>query len=174
MPIVELGHTGVWVNDYAVMKDFYTRMMGLTITDEDEEKQMCFFSSRPDVEHHEFVIAAGRTAPEGQKHIQQISWRVDTLEELVDFHNRFKEEGVKVQQEVTHGNAYGIYFWDPEGNRVEVYVRIPEDVRQPFRKSLNFDQPVDDIVAEANRLLAEGGTTYEGAIGGAAKEEVAQ
>lgn len=168
MPIVELGHAGVWVDDYALMKSFYTEMMGLTVTDEDTEKGICFFSARPETEHHEFVVASGRTAPRDLKLIQQISWRVDSLETLVDFHQRFKAAGVDVQQEVTHGNAYGIYFWDPEGNRVEVYVRIPKDVRQPFRKDLNFDQPVDDIVAEADRLLEDDGPAYQGVIGGAA------
>lgn len=171
MPIVELGHTGLWVEDYDTMKDFYTQMMGLTVTDEDVEKKMCFFSARPDTEHHELVIAQGRTVPDGGKLIQQISWRVDSVETLLDFHNRFKAAGVKVQQEVTHGNAYGIYFWDPEGNRVEVYYRIPKDVRQPFRRSLNLDQSVEEVVAEADRLLAEGGPAYEGVVGGAAAQE---
>lgn len=174
MPIVELGHTGVWVDDYDLMKDFYSRMMGLTITDEDAEKRMCFLSARPDTEHHEFVIAQGRTAPRDLKLIQQISWRVDSVETLLDFHRRFKEAGVEVQQEVTHGNAYGIYFWDPEGNRVEVYVRIPVDVRQPFRKSLNLEQSAEDVVAEADRLLAEGGPSYEGVVGGSSPQEVSR
>ena len=70
-------------------------------------------------------------------------------------------EGVPVQQEVTHGNAYGIYFFDPEGNRGEVYLRIPRDVRQPFRKSLNLEQSVEEVNAEAERLLAEDGPRYQ-------------
>ena len=66
-----------------------------------------------------------------------------------------------VQQEVTHGNAYGIYFFDPEGNRGEVYVRIDKDVRQPFRKSLNLEQSVEEVNAEAGRLLGDGGPAYQ-------------
>jgi hypothetical protein len=70
-------------------------------------------------------------------------------------------EGVPVQQEVTHGNAYGIYFFDPEGNRGEVYLRIDRDVRQPFRKSLNLEQSVEAVNAEAERLLSDGGPAYQ-------------
>jgi catechol-2,3-dioxygenase len=66
-----------------------------------------------------------------------------------------------VQQEVTHGNAFGIYFFDPEGNRNEVYLRIDRDVRQPFRKSIDFSQPPEQIYAEAERLLAEDGPAYQ-------------
>jgi len=77
------------------------------------------------------------------------------------YHHRFKAEGVPVQQEVTHGNAYGIYFFDPEGNRGEVYLRIPRDVRQPFRKTLNLEQPAAEVNAEAERLLAADGPRYQ-------------
>lgn len=99
-----------------------------------------FFSARPDEEHHEFVLQRGRTAPPGAKLSHQVSWRIDSLETILAFHKRFKDEGVKVQQEVTHGNAIGIYFLDLEGNRNEVYLRLEDDVRQPFRKTLNLDQ----------------------------------
>jgi len=167
MPIEELGHVGFWVDDLELMRRFYTEMMGLTITDEDVEKGMVFLSARPETEHHELVLAQGRKAPDDVKLVQQVSFRIDSVESLIDFHRRFKEAGVRVQQEVTHGNAYGIYFWDPEGNRIEVYVRVPVDVRQPFRKDLNLDQPADAVLAEAERLLAEGGPSYQGVVGGA-------
>jgi catechol-2,3-dioxygenase len=153
--IVELGHTGVWVTDLRLMEDFYTRLLGLKVTDRDDELGIVFLSSRPEIEHHEFVLQRGRTAAPGALLPHQISWRIDTVETLVDFHRRFRDEGVQVQQEVTHGNALGIYFFDPEGNRNEVYLRVEKDVRQPFRKSLDLDQPVEDILAEADRLLAD-------------------
>ncbi|MET8767242.1 VOC family protein [Streptomyces sp. NPDC004658] len=161
MAIVELGHTGLWVNDLDRMRDFYTRVLGLTVTDEDAERGIVFLSSRPGEEHHEFVIQRGRTAESGARLTHQISWRIDSLETLVAFHERFRSEGIPVQQEVTHGNAYGIYFFDPEGNRNEVYVRVDRDVRQPFRKTLNLDQPLAQIEAEAERLLHDGGPAYQ-------------
>lgn len=161
MAIAELGHTGLWVFDLPLMKDFYERVIGLTVTDEDADHGIVFFSSRPEEEHHEFVIQTGRTAERGAKQQHQISWRVETLDDVIAYHRRFREEGVEVQQEVTHGNAFGIYFFDPEGNRNEVYLRIDRDVRQPFRKTLNLDQPAEDILAEAERLLDDGGPAYQ-------------
>jgi catechol-2,3-dioxygenase len=161
MPIAELGHTGLWVADLDRMRDFYERVLGLTVTDADDEQGIVFLSSRPETEHHEFVLQRGRTAPAGAMLSHQVSWRVDSVETLQMYHHRFQAEGVPVQQEVTHGNAYGIYFFDPEGNRGEVYVRIPRDVRQPFRKSLNLEQTVEEVNAEAERLLAEDGPRYQ-------------
>jgi catechol 2,3-dioxygenase-like lactoylglutathione lyase family enzyme len=173
MPITGLGHTGLWVTDLGKMRDFYERVIGLTVTDEDEEQGIVFLSSRPRVEHHEFVLQRGRTAPPGSLLPHQVSWRVDSVETLQMYHHRFKAEGVPVQQEVTHGNAFGIYFFDPEGNRGEVYLRIPRDVRQPFRKTLNLEQPVAEVNAEAERLLAADGPRYQPvAWAGAAKRDL--
>jgi catechol 2,3-dioxygenase-like lactoylglutathione lyase family enzyme len=161
MAIAELGHTGLWVYDLAKMRDFYERVLGLTVTDEDEGQGIVFFSSRPRVEHHEFVIQVGRTAAIGDKQGHQISWRVESLADVIDYHHRFEREGVKVQQEVTHGNAFGIYFFDPEGNRNEVYLRLDRDVRQPFRKSIDFGRSPEEIYAEAERLLTDGSAAYQ-------------
>jgi catechol-2,3-dioxygenase len=83
------------------------------------------------------------------------------LDDIIAFHHRYREEGVEVQQEVTHGNAFGIYFFKPEGNRNEVYLRIERHVRQPFRKTLNLDQSPEEIYAEAERLLIERGPAYK-------------
>ena len=161
MGIAGLGHTGLWVHDLAAMRDFYTRILGLQVTDEDQELGIVFLSSRPLVEHHELVLQKGRTAEHGTRLTHQISWRVDSLEAVIEFHGRFRTEGIQVQQEITHGNAIGIYFFDPEGNRNEVYLRIDRDVRQPFRKSLNLDQSAADILAEAERLLSDGTPAYQ-------------
>lgn len=160
MAIAELGHTGLWVWDLPRMRDFYERTLGLTVTDEDDDLGIVFLSSRPREEHHEFVLQRGRTAEPGARQQHQISWRVESLDDLLAFHHRFRAAGVEVEQEITHGNAFGIYFFDPEGNRNEVYLRIDRNVRQPFRKPLNLDQSPGEIHAEAERLLAEGGPAY--------------
>ena len=156
MPKIQrLGHTGVWVNDLEKMRDFYSRVLELPITDEDPEIGMVFLSTRPEEEHHEFMIARGRKGPPDAMVVNQISWRLDSLEDLLAFHERFKREGVTIQQTVTHGNAIAIYFFDPEGNRNEVYWNTGQDVPQPFRKTINLDQPAEAVLAESRRLVAD-------------------
>lgn len=161
MPITGLGHTGLWVNDLARMREFYERVLGLQVTDEDDDLGIVFFSAQPELEHHEFVLQRGRTAEAGAKLTHQISWRVDSLETIVEFHRRFRDEEIPVQQEVTHGNAIGIYFFDPEGNRNEVYLKLDREVPQPFRKTLDLDQPLDKILADVEELLITGGPAYQ-------------
>lgn len=159
--ITGLGHTGLWVDDLDAMRTFYEDVLGLVVTDEDADLGIVFLSAQPELEHHELVLQRGRTAPPGAKLVHQISWRVDKLESIIEFHHRFATAGIRVQQEVTHGNAIAIYFFDPEGNRNEVYVRVERDVRQPFRKTLNLDQPLDEVLREAAGLVDDGGPAYQ-------------
>lgn len=154
--IAELGHVGLHVHDLTVQRDFYSRVLGLTVTDEDEARGIVFLSSRPEHEHHELVLARGRDVQSGGKVLQQMSWRVPDAESLREFHRRFIEEGVEIEQVVTHGNAIGIYFFDPEGNRIEVYVQTGVAVPQPFKKDIEVQ--VDDLLAESSRLVAESTT----------------
>lgn len=161
MAIIGLGHTGLWVNDIDRMRDFYENVLGLQVTDEDENLGIVFFSSHPETEHHEFVLQRGRTAPAGAKLPHQISWRVDDLVTIIAFHKKFRELEIPVQQEVSHGNAIGIYFFDPEGNRNEVYLRLERDVPQPFRKTLNLDQEPEQIMADVEELMRSEGPAYQ-------------
>ena len=62
--IEALGHVGIHTNDIMKMRDFWTRVMGLTIADEDlEGRGMVFLTADPSREHHEFVLMKGRDAP---------------------------------------------------------------------------------------------------------------
>jgi catechol-2,3-dioxygenase len=156
-----LGHVGLYVHDLAGMRDWYRDTLGLTVTDGDLDVGIVFLSARPDEEHHELALQTGRETDTRVPMVQQVSWQVDSLEELQAFHYRFKERGVAVQQEVTHGNALGIYFFDPEGNRGEVYILLDEPVPQPFRKSIDLEQSPVQILAESKRLVDEGGPAYQ-------------
>jgi len=152
--VTRLGHTGIFVRDLDTMRAFYTRVLGLTVTDEDLNRGMVFFSARPQEEHHEFVIMRGRTGPADVQVVQQISWHVDSLDELLAFHHLLRAEGVTVEREITHGIALAIYFFDPEGNRIEVYWATDQDIPQPFGRALDLDQPADAVLAQAESLIA--------------------
>ena len=152
--VTRLGHTGVYVHDLDKMRAFYTRVLGLTVTDEDLDRGLVFMSSRPKEEHHEFVIMRGRTGPDDAKVVQQISWHVASLEDLLEFHRTLQAEGVTVEREITHGIAIAIYFFDPEGNRIEVYWATDKDIPQPFGKAVDLDQPADAVLAQAEALIA--------------------
>ena len=80
-----LGHVGIYADDFMAQRDFYTRVMGLQIADENLERGMCFMSTDPVAEHHEFVLMKGREADADTKVIQQISFKVPTIQDLREY-----------------------------------------------------------------------------------------
>ena len=148
MPSVAgLGHVGIYTHDLFKMRDFYSRVMGLEITDEETEKTgIVFMSSNPEEDHHEFVLMKGRDVPEGSKVVQQISFYVNSLSELKAFHTVFKDEEVRIQRTVSHGNAFGMYSLDPEGNTIEIYYRTGFPVPQPCADPVNLDDSEEKLI----------------------------
>ena len=119
-----LSHFGIHVTDLARMEEFYTRVLGLLVSDRGAlpgGPTLVFLSRDPD-EHHQLVLVTGRPADAGYNVVNQISFKLPTLGELKAAHARLKETGRKEFRIVTHGNAWSIYFPDPEGNRVELFV----------------------------------------------------
>jgi catechol-2,3-dioxygenase len=159
--IAELGHTGLWVDDLETMRVFYENIVGLTVTDEDEAFGIVFLSSRPEIEHHEFVLQRGRTAPAGSMTVHQISWRVDSFASLQAAHRRLLDNQVPIQQVVTHGNALGVYFFDPEGNRNEFYWSTGEDVAQPFRRTIDVQASLDQVLATSRAFVEDDEPPYQ-------------
>lgn len=157
--IARLGHVGIHCNDLATMREFYENVLGLTETDRDEEVGMIFLSARPDDEHHEFLLCGGRTAPAGTLMLQQVSFRCNSLDDIIGYYKRFKERNVKFDMIVTHGNAVAIYFYDPEGNRCEVYWNTGLRARQPFLERIDLEKPADEIYADVKRAVDMYGKT---------------
>ena len=58
--VTNLGHVGIICDDFMNMRDFYTRVIGLTITDEAPDRGSCFLSADPDNEHHELALGQSR------------------------------------------------------------------------------------------------------------------
>ncbi|MFZ4719162.1 MAG: VOC family protein [Ilumatobacteraceae bacterium] len=160
MPSIErLSHAGLYVTDIAVSREFYVTVLGLQVTDEKPDGTMVFLSSDPDREHHELLLAAGRDTAPSSKTLQQLSFRVPTLEDLVEYLRRFEQHQVELDMIVSHGNAVGIYFFDPDHNRVEVFWDTGLKARQVFLHSIDLTQPSDAIIAEVRRQVAEFGAT---------------
>ena len=147
--ITGLGHVGLYCEDLGKMRDFYARILGLTISDEDLDRGICFLSAAPDAEHHELALA--RVKEPGQKthNVQQISFKVKSLDDVRVFYHRLQDAGMKIERTVTHGIACSVYFYDPENNRVELYYTTPYKIRQPLGEAIDLDKPDAELLAFA-------------------------
>lgn len=154
MPSIEgLGHVGIHTQDLMKMRDFYTRVMELQIADENLERGIVFLSANPADEHHEFVLAGGRDVPPGAKMVQQISFKVKRPDDLREYYHRLRAEQLTVERFVSHGNALGLYFFDPEGNRIEVYYKTGFPVPQPHGDPLDIESSTEDWIATARAAI---------------------
>jgi catechol-2,3-dioxygenase len=148
-PRISFSHFGLYAVDLRRMEDFYTRFMGFTVTDRGAleipgGKVDLVFLSRDPREHHQIVLASGRPADLPFNVVNQLSFRVDSLADLRALHEQLQREAVTEIRPVCHGNALSVYFRDPEGNRVELFIDTPWYVTQPLR--IPFDFARDDEV----------------------------
>jgi len=153
-PAVSFSHLGINVTDLARMEDFYTRVLGLLVADRGTipgGATLVFLSRDPD-EHHQIVLATGRPPGVAYNVVNQISFKLPTLADLQAMHARVRGEGIKEFRMVTHGNAWSVYFPDPEGNRVELFVDTPWHTPQPFVEPFDVEAPVETILAATEAL----------------------
>jgi catechol 2,3-dioxygenase len=145
-----LSHMGIYVHDMDAMEDFYTRVMGLVVTERGKAFRfpidLVFLSSRPEV-HHQLALASGRPEYATYSVINQMSFAVESLDELREMSRRVTAEAVRELVGINHGNAWSLYFLDPEGNRVEVYLDSPWHVPQPHGDDLDLEMSNDDIMS---------------------------
>jgi catechol-2,3-dioxygenase len=151
VPEFSFSHMGMFASDIARMEDFYTRVLGFAVTDRGKlGSTSLVFLSRDPREHHQIVLASGRP-PAGFNTINQISFRMADFAGLREMHRRLLAEKVAELAPVSHGNALSVYFKDPEGNRIELFVDTPWYVEQPVRVPMDMDLPDAEIWARAER-----------------------
>ena len=158
IPQARLGHVGFYVRDMDRMIAFYTRVLGLVLTDTGPlgggGGQIAFLSRTPQ-EHHQVALISGRSEGEGMTTMNQVSFRVPTLADLKCFYARIADAGARDITPRTHGNAWSVYFLDPEGNRVELYTGTPWHVAQPYGKPFDITASEADIHAATLALIKD-------------------
>jgi catechol-2,3-dioxygenase len=148
---LSMSHIGLYVHDLPRMEDFYTRVLGFTITDRGKVRGAdIVFTSWDPKDHHQVALVSGRPAELAYNHVNQISFRVGSVEDLQEIWRRVKDEpGVHDLRPMDHGNAWSLYFRDPEGNRLEVFCDTDWYVLQPCLEDLDLSQSAEAIRAKS-------------------------
>jgi len=151
-----LRHLGIYAYDVDTMIPFYERWFNMVVADigiGSTGDKVAFMTADP-TEHHQLAIATGRQA--NTPGFNQVSFLLDTLEELVALTRAFAREGVQILQQKNHGNSWSVYIADPEGNRLEIYAYSSWYVSQPVWWPMDMlEQDADDIRADTERRVSE-------------------
>lgn len=143
---LSFSHVGLYVLDLERMVDFYTRVLGFVVTDRGTlgTRKLAFLSRDPR-EHHQVVFATGRHPDLSVAVVNQLSFRVPDLGELKDFAASLEGEPVSELDPTVHGNAWSLYFRDPEGNRLEVFTDSDWYISQPIKEKLDLTLSEEEI-----------------------------
>jgi len=175
--VTGLGHIGLYVRDVPKMAAFYRDFLGMRVTKQAPDGRAVFLSSDPEAVDHEIALMidphGGRT-----ENVQQISMRVPSFSDLQEFHRRIlADPALSVDQVVTHLSSVSCYFFDPEGNRTEVFwltgreswvmVGVPVDVQRSEAEVL---EDVDRVYARTRHVPM--GAVPDAAAVAAMREEV--
>ncbi|HWH77185.1 MAG TPA: VOC family protein [Candidatus Binatus sp.] len=149
-----LGHVGIYVLDLERMVAFYRDTLGMRITKQNWRAGIVFLSADPEGADHEVALFRGRPDDVDSRLINQISLRVDTLDDLRVMHKRIIAAGLQIDALVNHVSALGCYYFDPEGNRSEVFWVTGRTCWVPIAHLIDIHQSDEMVLAEVDALWA--------------------
>jgi catechol 2,3-dioxygenase len=133
------SHAVLYVRDLAVMVDFYGAVLGFGVSDRgpidpaNPALEVAFLTQVP-TDHHQLALVPVR-GDGPPTTIDHMAFRVDSLAEVKAVAERLQADGRATGlHAMNHGNAWSVYFRDPEGNGLEVFCDSPWHVQQPQGK----------------------------------------
>src|SRR6266849_384320 len=144
--IRRLGHFGLDLRDVEAGLRFYVQDLGFRITDalnlgriaplaslvEGVDDPVLYFTSHGS-DHHSLLlnhrmISERMGVTSGEVTVNQLTWQVGSLREVVEGHDHLKSEGVdvvRIGRDMPGGNWH-VYFRDPDGHQNEFYYGIEQ------------------------------------------------
>jgi catechol-2,3-dioxygenase len=139
-----LSHVGLYVSDVPKMIDFYTKVLGFVVSDGATDGRITFLSRNPS-DHHQVVLVRGRSTDAETPMVQQVSFNVGNLATVQRAYRSVTAAGCQGIRPISHGNAWSVYFQDPEGNQIEMFCDTPWYVPQPCGFKIDLEQTEDEI-----------------------------
>ncbi|WP_096391726.1 VOC family protein [Halopenitus persicus] len=123
-----VGHVHLKVRRIEPAVEFYTSVLDLEVTERYDRFAFLSYGDR----HHDVALQAiGGDAPSPSQGVglYHAAFEVPTGAALAAIHERLQERGVRVSP-VDHGISKALYFDDPDGNGIEVYLDTREQTGQ--------------------------------------------
>lgn len=135
MRIESLGHVVLKVGDLERSEAFYRDVLGMTVCAHREEPSMTFFTMG---NHHDFAIAAlgadAERPAKGSTGLAHVAFKIgNSLDVLREAQAHLDAAGVRTRP-VDHEVTQSLYFEDPDGNGVELYVDTSDVWREEPQK----------------------------------------
>lgn len=151
MRLRKIGHVLIAVHDLARAKDFYTRVLGFEVLEEDAEHGGVFLSIGEGTHVIDLVTLPAAQPPHVPQSmadvrpslgVAHVALAVDSASELRQAYFELIDGGVRVLAAIDHESQQSLYFCDPDGTMLEIYWERP-DAREMFRRGRkDQDKPI--------------------------------
>ena len=145
------------------MERFYCDVLGFYVTDRlGNGDQEMLFLSRSLLEHHQIVLAPGRSETSVST-INQVSFEIETLRKLIEAFQALTKRGITGIEAMNHGGSWSLYVPDHEGNTIELFVRTDWYVPPHATTGLDLNQS-EQLIRKQTELMAQqtpGSKTWE-------------
>ena len=144
-----LGHLVIRVRDLKRSEEFYTKFMGLEVSDRGGDS-MVFFRSNQGV-HHDLAIAkiAGDAPGPEQDRVglYHFAYEFDSFDQIREAYRLANEMGIRIAGFGDHGESKGLYILDPDGIEIELSAFAPE----------HKDTPLQELLAQGSGVAVRAG-----------------
>ena len=145
-----LGHVLFSVRDVERSKDFYTRILGFKLLEQDPEHGGVFLSIGGHGNTLDLfqctdpqALAAPEAEPGGTNAlgVRHTAFAVETEDDLRDAWHALKQAGVPILRAIDHGSQKSLYFHDPDRNLLEIVWERPDALEIFARGRNDEDKP---------------------------------
>lgn len=166
--VARIGHVVLMVEDLARSIEFYTRVLGFTVTETYPDDMvaggMAFLRFGED--HHDIALIGCGPGRSRKRELNHLAFAVATIDELFRARDHLERNGVKIDGEGRRraGCQISIDFRDPDGHALELYWgvdRIPAGgVARPsseWVQTRTLEDAVDRAPAGQDTTMADPG-----------------
>jgi catechol 2,3-dioxygenase-like lactoylglutathione lyase family enzyme len=154
------SHAVIYVRDLDAMIDFYRDILGFQVSDRGPLDAAnpgleLVFLSQVGSDHHQLAFLPIRGEGPSTT-LDHMAFKVDSLADVKEMVEKLQADGRATGiGAVTHGNAWSVYFKDPEENTLEVFCDSPFHVRQPQARSWDFSMNEEELRRHTEEQFGE-------------------